>query len=436
LLALAASSAALPAETVTRLHENWRIQSACTLHADGSAIAAPGFAVEGWLKTAVPSTVLAAQAADGVVPDPYDGDNLRKLPGVNYKLGQNFSNLPMPADSPYACGWWYCTEFTAPADWSVHYGGGRFVNLSVFNEAMDAVYAKPNSAADYERTAQTLEYDSERAMYEAYSRNKYDSTGVIQWMLNNAWPSMIWHLYDYYLDADAGYFATKKACEPLHIQYSYDDQTIDVVNSTYGPAPGLHASVNVHDVDWKLLYHAETTLDSAPDSVQRAFALPDNLSNGMARIFFIDLTLTDDAGKVVSHNFYWVPSTLTSFNWQKTDYTHTPALRHEDLTALTHLRPASVTAHTEIVSTAQGRELRVHLANSDAALAFQVNAAVRTAGDDLIAPVLWSDNWIELTPGESTTLTALLPPDAPASPVVHIAGWNIAAQTLTPAAAQ
>ncbi len=51
------------------------------------------------------------------------------------------------------------------------------------------------------RMAQTMEYDSERAMFEAYSKNKYVSTGVIQWMLNNAWPSMIWHLYDYYLDA-------------------------------------------------------------------------------------------------------------------------------------------------------------------------------------------------------------------------------------------
>ena len=70
---------------------------------------------------------------------------------------------------------------------------------------------------------------------EAYGKNKYVSTGVIQWMLNNAWPSMIWHLYDYYLDAGAGYFAAKKACEPLHIQYSYDDQSIVVVNSTYGP---------------------------------------------------------------------------------------------------------------------------------------------------------------------------------------------------------
>ena len=44
-----------------------------------------------------------------------------------------------------------------------------------------------------------------------------------------------------YLDAGAGYFATKKACEPLHIQYSYDDASIAVVNSTYAKAAGLHA---------------------------------------------------------------------------------------------------------------------------------------------------------------------------------------------------
>ncbi len=105
-------------------------------------------------------------------------------------------------------------------DWSLHFGGGEFTSLKAFDEAMAAIYAKPHSAADYERMAQTMSYDSERAIFEAYSRNKYVSTGVVQWMLNNAWPSMIWHLFDYYLDAGGGYFGVKKACEPLHIQYS------------------------------------------------------------------------------------------------------------------------------------------------------------------------------------------------------------------------
>ncbi len=69
-----------------------------------------------------------------------------------------------------------------------------------------------------------MTYEGERAMFEAYGRNKYTSTGVVQWMLNNAWPSIIWHLYDWYLRPGGGYFGTKKACEPLHVQYSYDDQ--------------------------------------------------------------------------------------------------------------------------------------------------------------------------------------------------------------------
>jgi exo-1,4-beta-D-glucosaminidase len=162
-----------------------------------------------------------------------------------------------------------------------------------------------------------MEYDSERAMFEAYSKNKYTSTGVIQWMLNNAWPSMIWHLYDYYLDAGAGYFGAKKACEPLHIQYSYDDLSVVVVNSTYESVAGLHASVHVHNLAWKELYSSEATLDAAADSAQRVFSIPESLYEGADRIFFIDLTLSDASGRILSRNFYWVPGTLTAFDWPK-----------------------------------------------------------------------------------------------------------------------
>jgi exo-1,4-beta-D-glucosaminidase len=320
----------------------------------------------------------------------------------------------------------------ASPTWSLHFGGGEFANLTVFDEAMAAQYAKPSSAAEYERIAQTMEYDSERAMFEAYGKNKYVSTGVIQWMLNNAWPSMIWHLYDYYLDAGAGYFATKKACEPLHIQYSYDDQSIVVVNSTYNEAGGLRVNVHVYGLDWQELYSSETTVNSAPDSAQRVFSLPENLYSGSNRIFFIKLTLSDATGHLVSNNFYWVPGTLTTFDWPKTQYTHTPALRHEDLTALTKLPAANVSSRAEIASTTAGREIRVHLDNHSRALAFQIRAAVRTPSGGLIAPVFWSDNWIELTPGESTTLTALLPEGESGAPVVQIEGWNVAPVTLTP----
>ncbi len=319
----------------------------------------------------------------------------------------------------------------ATQNWNLHNGGGGFATLSAFDVAMEATYAKPASAEDYERIAQTMEYDTERAMFEAYSKNKYQATGVIQWTLNNAWPSMIWHLYDYYLDAGAGYFATKKACEPLHIQYSYDDNSVVVVNSAYKSISNVHASVHVHNLAWKELYSADIPLDAGVDSVQRIAIIPDSLYAGPDRIFFIDLKLTNAKGDILSRNFYWVPGTLTTFDWAKTRYTHTPDLRHADLTALAHLPPAKVLASTEIKSTPQGRKISLHLDNKSDALAFQLSAAVRTASGDLIAPVIWSDNWIELMPGESQTLTALLPEGSPDHPVIQIQGWNIASQTIS-----
>jgi exo-1,4-beta-D-glucosaminidase len=318
------------------------------------------------------------------------------------------------------------------AAWRLHNGGGKFSDLKVFDAAMEAIYSRPHSAAEYERLAQTMEYDSERAMFEAYGKNKYVSTGVIQWMLNNAWPSMIWHLYDYYLDAGAGYFAVKKACEPLHIQYSYDDGSVVVVNSTYESIAGLHASVDVHNLAWKELFSSAATLDAGVDSAQRVFSIPENLSSGADNIYFIDLALSDASGRVLSRNFYWVPGTLTTFDWAKTDYTHTPAASHEDLSALTSLLPAKVVASAEIQNTPRGRELRLHLDNRSTVLAFQLRASVRTQSGGLIAPVFWSDNWIELTPGESRTLTALLPDHEAAAPIVQLEGWNIAQERIVP----
>jgi exo-1,4-beta-D-glucosaminidase len=108
-------------------------------------------------------------------------------------------------------------------------------------------------------------------------------------------------------------------------------------------------------------------------------------------------------------------------------------MRYEDLTALTNLPTAHVSASAEIEQTSQGPEVHLTLTNKSDSLAFQLQAAARTNTGALIAPVFWSDNWIELTPGESATLTALLPAST-AMPVIHVDGWNIEPLTLSPKA--
>jgi exo-1,4-beta-D-glucosaminidase len=74
------------------------LQSGCKTQAVGDAISNSGFDDKSWYAVTVPSTVLAAQVAAGEFKEPYYGDNLRKIPGTTYPVGENFSNLPMDAE--------------------------------------------------------------------------------------------------------------------------------------------------------------------------------------------------------------------------------------------------------------------------------------------------------------------------------------------------
>src|SRR5215469_3799576 len=98
------------------LKNNWALQSSCEVKASGADISTAGFETRGWHKTNAPSTVVAALVADRTYADPYFGTNLRNFPGMKYRIGALFSNLPMPDDSPFRCSWWYRAEFTLPRD--------------------------------------------------------------------------------------------------------------------------------------------------------------------------------------------------------------------------------------------------------------------------------------------------------------------------------
>src|SRR6266705_3197657 len=100
------------------LNDGWALQSSAKVSEKGEAIASPSFQPKDWIKANVPTTVVAAQVKSGALPDPFDGMNLWQYPGVSYPIGANFSNLPMPADSPYAVSWWYRKEFTLPKDFA------------------------------------------------------------------------------------------------------------------------------------------------------------------------------------------------------------------------------------------------------------------------------------------------------------------------------
>ncbi len=315
--------------------------------------------------------------------------------------------------------------------WNFHSGSGDFQQLSAFDEAMKQIYGPAKDLQDYERKAQAMAYENERAMFEAYARNKYASTGVIQWMLNNAWPSLYWHLYDYYLQPAGGYFGAKKANEMVHIQYSYDDRSVVVVNSYYHSFPGLTVSADLYDFNLKPIFSRQSPLDLAADTSQRVLTIPPFPQTPSPQTYFLRLELHDSAGKVLSSNFYWLSSKSPVFEWNKTTYVRTQESSYQDLTLLDRLPSVKleITANRE---DATGDEVTLHLRNPSQHLAFQVKLAINGAGGDEVLPVFWSDNYTELMPGESTTLTARYPSwvklDSGAK--LEVGGWNIEPATM------
>jgi len=331
--------------------------------------------------------------------------------------------------------------------WQYH-GGGMSHTLNVFTEALSKRYGAANSVEEFAAKAQMLAYEAHRAMMEAYGRNKYTSTGIIQWMLNNAWPGMIWHMYDWYLRPGGSYFGVKKACEPLHVQYSYDDHSIVVVDSYYQPFEKLKVRAKVYNLDMTEKFSKEADVNVSPDSSTRVFTLPSIA--GLSATYFVSLTL-ESAGEVKSRNFYWLSTREETLDWGRQELdesgqydisTWTPTKEFADYTGLTTLPRVDVEASAQYKSDERGSTTTVTLHNPTSTLAFAVRLKVNRSSshrvsregesDDEILPVLWQDNYFALLPGERRTVTATYYPSekSKATPTVEIEGWNVNRQTI------
>jgi exo-1,4-beta-D-glucosaminidase len=316
--------------------------------------------------------------------------------------------------------------------WNFHAGSGSYSNVRLFTTALEARYGKASGLEDYVRKSQLMTYEGERAMFEAYGRNKYAATGVIQWMLNNAWPSLIWHLYDWYLRPGGGYFGTKKACEPLHVQYSFDDRSVVVVNSLYRAFAGHKVTARVYSLDLKELFAKTARVDIAADSVARAFTIP--ALTGVSDAYFLRLSLKDSAGKLVSDNFYWLSRKPDVSDWPKTNGRYTPIQSYADFTALARLPKTSVTVRSRTEMRGADEVERITVENTGKALAFFVHLGVEADGRD-VAPAIWSDNYVSLMPGERREITATVHRKdlRGAAAKVRVEGWNLVGNGAAPA---
>jgi hypothetical protein len=252
-----------------------------------------------------------------------------------------------------------------------------------FLERMQKSYGPVTNVADWAALAQFVNYEGYRAMYEAQSRNRM---GLLIWMSHSAWPSLVWQTYDYYFEPTAGYFGAKKGAEALHVQWNPTTEAVEVVNYNGGSRPGLTATAQLFTTDGRLAWEKSAALDSPEDTTRSIIDMEYPL--GISPLHFIRLRLTHGTD-VLSENFYW--RGLEDANYQALRAMPKVALR---VTTATTDTPSGYRVATEIVNPASTPALMIRV------------KIVRAATGDRILPVLYSDNYVSLMPGERRTVTA------------------------------
>jgi hypothetical protein len=294
---------------------------------------------------------------------------------------------------------------------SLHWGLHDF-NLESNQRAEDFVamieqsYGGAEDLGQWLATAQLLNYDGYRAMFEAQSEHRM---GLQLWMSHPAWPSLTWQTYDYYLNPHAAYFGSKKGAEPLHVQWNPLTDAVEVVNYGVADGAGLTAAAELLNLDGSVVWATKGPVDSPYDSTVSPFSL--EFPEGLTPLHFVRLRLARGA-ETISENFYW------------------RGLEPGDYRALRTLPKVAVQSATRVERDGDRYILHTELANRSPTPALAVRlVAVRAESGDRILPALYSDNFVPLLPGETRTLrTELLAVDARGEePRILVEGFNVAA---------
>ena len=277
-------------------------------------------------------------------------------------------------------------------------------NTDFLEEAMAASYGEATDLQDFIRKAHAMDYDSTRSMYEAFRGNLPNTTGIVMWMLNSAWPSLYWQLFDWYGVPTAGYFGTKTACLPLQLVFNYAGNSVYAVNDVQPDTP-LEARLRVFAADGKTLLRDETR-----QVVSRA-RQPEKVFEGIAGPCFVALDLDGQPA-----NFYCIPAKNNVYDWDSADWWGLNMLEHADMRFVSALPEARL----QMACAPAGDGLDVTLTNTSETLAYQ-NILTATGPDGLLVPgVVWDHNFVTLLPGESRTLHARVPEGT----AIGFSGWN------------
>lgn len=252
--------------------------------------------------------------------------------------------------------------------------GESFINM------VENRFGASADAREFTQRAQWINYDGYRAMYESAQQ---DRQGLLIWMSHPAWPSMVWQTYDYYLEPTAAYFGARKACEPLHIMYNALTQKVQIVNITPANHCDMEAAIQLLDVKGNIINTDTLWIDAPADATidVRDVKWPDDMAIGYLRLRLYE------RGYLRSDNFY------------------VQAVRPESYRELTRLPKVRLEVKEDFSRKASTWYGTVEITNRSAEPSLLTRINLKGTDGVQILPVVYSDNYFALMPGESKTVT-------------------------------
>ena len=348
------------------------------------------------------------------------GFNTETCPGANVPPLESIKKMIPP-------------EHLWPVDevWEYHCGKNTFRTLDRFITAIEKRYGKPEGVEDFAFKAQVLNYELMRPMFEAFQVNKAKAMGVVQWMLNSAWPNMYWQLYDAFLMPNGAFYATRRACTPLHLAYHYGDRSVYLINDCFYDVTEHKARIRILDVNSRLILDETVDAYCGAEKTSFIFTLPE--LKDITDSWFLDLRLLDLDDRQIDRNFYWLSQKqdVLDYEYEFEDWPfYTPSKEYADYTALHKLNKVKldVKYRHEKKNNDNGIHLLVELTNTDKVLAFFTELSVLNGKEGLTyLPVFWDDNYVTVLPGESVQLKGAIPKNITEDnkPVLKVTGWNV-----------
>jgi beta-galactosidase/beta-glucuronidase len=298
--------------------------------------------------------------------------------------------------------------------WAYHDACSGAGQYGKYYDEMVKRYGQPSTLVNFSDKMQLMNAVGYQGIFEAAGHKINETGGVMLWKLNAALPSVIWQIYDWYLEPNAGYYAMQNSCEPLHIQFNQDDSTVAVINRMHRATGLLTAKADIYDIDSKLLNSFKVNhIGLTGTGAQEVIKLRDQLADTKG-VSFVVLNLIDALGKIVSHNVYWL----------------SPGNNFSSLNGMTGTK-----VNVKVLKTEKGaseNKWTMQISNNTDKLAFFVRPQLMKNGEEVM-PSYWTGNYFTLAPHESTTVSVSAPLAklGNTQPTVLVEGWNVGKQVIT-----